>query len=1150
MHSFFKSWFFIVGTVSSMLALGSVASASHFVEDEVIINEVIAQDISQNDEVSSLQTQLASIISTINDIKMRLAAASIDNVAISNSLDSLTTAITCPSPNIVSDLKRGSADLIISRNPVVRARGEVTALQEFLWQYRGRYINNDMWKPLNELTSKSDLVTGTYGTRTASIVKAFQNQFGGAERWEAEFGKVLQGTRASILKQCAAPSLPPPPVESPPTAPRLVYRYAQWTNVNLGYQDFSTNENGFIFERNTVASSTTGWLQLKTLAATSTCSSRMCYVEDSNNLVQGTTYYYRLGAYNSVGTVYSHVIAVYVPLLSRTDVMRAASISDQNILAGGIQQTLGGFDVAIAGEDIYVPNITISLASSIAFTNFTSLFLYNQAGNIIAGPINATSSQLTFKDGIILPKGDTTLILKGNVYPDILSYATVRIFTNPKRDWLGAVGRVSGQPKTFSPSTVVSSATMTIKSPSLSVTPVFAQPQNVSAGTVGVEFGRFALSAINSTDDIRVNTVQIRKTATSSIALGRGISGLKLFDGSVLLTTGSNIVNPVGNTEVLTFFLDTPLVISRGTTTIIRLLGDIASDAPVGAQVRFDFSGVPLDWVVMANTSGSGVREYLNPIGGITTTIVSAPIPTAPLINMAYELSTSTPPVIKIIARDLSTNEDGFFLERSSDNIIYSQLALLPAVIGMNGSIRYLDYAITAGSPYYYRLKVFSAAGYRYSNIEGVVRAPTNLVATAINTNAPGSRPRIELTWQDTSQGEDVFVVYRSLYDNLWSATTATTTSKNVTRYSDHVRLGGIATSTRYYYWVRAGVRGATYADTDAVGSVNAIVTPVGAPPAPTAPTNLTSTGVNTVRPPFINLSWQDNASNEDGFIVERGWDRDTTMSYPFIATTTRAGVTSFHDTVGNHPYGFTATSSTYHYRVRAFNAGGSSYSNIVSGRVDAPVSVSLPPTAGGSSMRAKPTAPSPSPTSSCPGPYHRLAPDGRCAWSCGVGTSPDNITNECVCNTGFTQVGIEPSGRRFCFLDAIPPVVTFVLPVGNNMSTTTAKNTIPLISLDITDDRGIATSTARWTNTANRTSGVLSPTPYGWLASSIPLKLGANTITASVQDMMGNMGRASFTMTYRRALRADGTIDRLDLASLFADIESIIGDLSALLGE
>ncbi len=51
----------------------------------------------------------------------------------------------------------------------------------------------------------------------------------------------------------------------------------------------------------------------------------------------------------------------------------------------------------------------------------------------------------------------------------------------------------------------------------------------------------------------------------------------------------------------------------------------------------------------------------------------------------------------------------------------------------------------------------------------------------------------------------------------------------------------------------------------------------------------------------------------------------------------------------------------------------------------------------------------------SCAGPYHVTAPDGRCVWSCGEGTTPSTATNECVCRPGLRVVGADRFGRRIC---------------------------------------------------------------------------------------------------------------------------------------
>jgi hypothetical protein len=84
------------------------------------------------------------------------------------------------------------------------------------------------------------------------------------------------------------------------------------------------------------------------------------------------------------------------------------------------------------------------------------------------------------------------------------------------------------------------------------------------------------------------------------------------------------------------------------------------------------------------------------------------------------------------------------------------------------------------------------------------------------------------------------------------------------------------------------------------------------APPDP--PSNLVA---SVVSPSQINLSWADNSGNEDGFKIER---RDGS-SYSQIGTV-GANVTTYADSG-------LATSTTYYYRVRAYNSSGDSgYSN------------------------------------------------------------------------------------------------------------------------------------------------------------------------------------------------------------------------------
>lgn len=87
----------------------------------------------------------------------------------------------------------------------------------------------------------------------------------------------------------------------------------------------------------------------------------------------------------------------------------------------------------------------------------------------------------------------------------------------------------------------------------------------------------------------------------------------------------------------------------------------------------------------------------------------------------------------------------------------------------------------------------------------------------------------------------------------------------------------------------------------------------------PSAPTNLINAGATTTQ---VNLQWNDNSNNEDGFYVER-----RTMPSGSFA---QIGSNSANDNTFTD--GTVSASTSYEYRVRAYNSGGNSgYSNVLS---------------------------------------------------------------------------------------------------------------------------------------------------------------------------------------------------------------------------
>ncbi len=335
-----------------------------------------------------------------------------------------------------------------------------------------------------------------------------------------------------------------------------------------------------------------------------------------------------------------------------------------------------------------------------------------------------------------------------------------------------------------------------------------------------------------------------------------------------------------------------------------NLLASAGPDSTFGATLNYTLSSAGTYYLVVASSgvsSGSTSSNYGFNVGtySISGTIVTSTSSVLAPSNLTANSGGSTNQAT-LNWTDNATNEDGYTVERSSDGgATWSPLATLAA-----NSTSYLDSGLAAGSTCVYRVRAFkgtvTSAYSNQASATTVPLAPTGLTATTVSAS------QISLTWNDVT-GETGFKIERSTDGVNW--TQIGTTAVNVTSYQSTGLSGG----TTYYYRVRA-----TDAGGDSGYSNQASATTPVAPTTPAAPSNLTATAVASNQ---VVLAWQDNSTNETGFIIERSSNGGKSWSQVGQIGT---DITTFTDTS-------VSARKTYLYRVRAFNSGGTSAaSNVI----------------------------------------------------------------------------------------------------------------------------------------------------------------------------------------------------------------------------
>lgn len=316
-------------------------------------------------------------------------------------------------------------------------------------------------------------------------------------------------------------------------------------------------------------------------------------------------------------------------------------------------------------------------------------------------------------------------------------------------------------------------------------------------------------------------------------------------------------------------------------------INDVNSGDPVSG------TGSPLEWINQT-TVGSYTVSASNancawPMNGSVSIDGNPPIAPSNLVATGETSSTIT-----LTWEDLSNNEDGFQIERSSG--LTSGFSLITTTTA--NTVSFTDAGLSEGAEYYYRIRAVSSSC--LSSFTPETSASTHMLPPSAPAATPASSTSINITWSDGSTAELGFQVERSLTAG-GSYTAVAATRPNTLSQIDV----GLTPNTTYFYRVRALGPNVHSSYTTEVSA-----TTLG--PAPAAPGSLT---VAVLSPTSISLQWNDNSTDEENFIIERSLTKGS--GFALVATLSSNAV-SYTDVNLN-------SGSTYFYRVKARNNGGSS---------------------------------------------------------------------------------------------------------------------------------------------------------------------------------------------------------------------------------
>jgi len=230
--------------------------------------------------------------------------------------------------------------------------------------------------------------------------------------------------------------------------------------------------------------------------------------------------------------------------------------------------------------------------------------------------------------------------------------------------------------------------------------------------------------------------------------------------------------------------------------------------------------------------------------------------------------------------------------------------------LDVSDSLSYTVTGLITGTNYYYRVRSYEGAGTIASANSNVISVVTIMLAPIANNATATTPSSFSANWNSSPNAIQYFLDVAT--DNAFTSYVTGYHNLNVGNVLTQA-VTGLTLNTVYYYRVRAASSSATSVNSNKISLTTLFTTP--AVPVATAPTLVSTTGFSA------------------------NWDSTATATKYFLDVATDNAFTTFVTGYNNLDVGKVltktitglASSTTYYYRVRAFNSGGTSgNSNII----------------------------------------------------------------------------------------------------------------------------------------------------------------------------------------------------------------------------